>query len=60
MRDEAREPIVLTPTVITGIRARPAIPAPPVAHARELSEMKCSGWRQLEQGDPRQQVRSCD
>jgi hypothetical protein len=58
--DEARAPIVLTPTVITGIRVRPAILAPPLAHARELSEMNCSGWRQLEQGDPRQQVRSCN
>lgn len=60
MHREAATIIVLPPTVIAENRPRRAILPPPMPRARELSEMTCSGWRPLEQGDRRQLVRSCD
>lgn len=51
--------IVLPTTVVAAPVHRKAAPPTP-ARARKLSEMTCSGWRPLEQGDRSQQVRSCD
>jgi hypothetical protein len=60
MHHESVAIIVLPPTIITNRNPRAAISPPPAPSARPLSEMSCSEWRPLEQGDRGQMVRSCD
>lgn len=54
------ESVIVLPTVeIVGSIPRPVVhAAPPPPHVRDISEMKCSDWRPLEQGS--NSVRLCE
>jgi hypothetical protein len=58
--EATRPPVVLTTTVIMGTRRSAATHRAPAVYAPAPTGMKCTGWRQLEQGSPNQGVRTCE
>jgi hypothetical protein len=58
--EATRTPVVLTTTVIMGTRRSAATHRAPAVYAPAPTGMKCTGWRQLEQGSPNQGVRTCE